>query len=234
MTRPFIAMRAIFIKDMRLLWPLMLVCAALFLLRAGLPGPAGRLVETLSIGANIFLIVAAIQLDAPSGLRLDWRTRPITPVTLLVGKLGFLTASLLLPSMVADLLHDVIAGVGPGALLPRLLDDHGRAVIMALPIIAMAALTTRLLDAGVLGLAVAVLNAIVLSVMLTLAGQSPDQLDEQVLWPMVPVLAAIVAVGSILVLWLHYVPRREGAARLAFGITALLAAATQAGFILTL
>ncbi|MBP7340591.1 hypothetical protein [Niveispirillum sp.] len=192
------------------------------------------MVETLSIGANIFLIVAAIQLDAPSGLRLDWRTRPITPVTLLVGKLGFLTASLLLPSMVADLLHDVIAGVGPGALLPRLLDDHGRAVIMALPIIAMAALTTRLLDAGVLGLAVAVLNAIVLSVMLTLAGQSPDQLDEQVLWPMVPVLAAIVAVGSILVLWLHYVPRREGAARLAFGITALLAAATQAGFILTL
>lgn len=234
MTRPFIAIWAVFIKDVRLLWPLILVCAALFILQVGLPGPAGRLVETLSIGANIILIVAAIQLDAPSGIRLDWRTRPIAPSALLVGKLGFLAVSLLLPSMVVELLQGVIVGIGPGARLPPLLHDHVRAVIMASPIIAVAALTTRLLDAGILGLAVALLNAVVLSVIFTLTGQQPDHLDERILWPMVPVLAVIVAAGSILVLWLQYTQRREGAARLAFGIAVLLAAATQAGFILTL
>lgn len=235
MTGQLIALRALFAKDVRLLWPLMLLCMVLFLALALLPPETGvihRIIGTLSTCANLILIVAVIHNDAPSNIRMDWLTRPIAPAMLLAEKLGFLFVALLLPSLMGELLGHLMAGGTVDVALPMTVTGHFMAMAMALPIMAAAALTTRMVETGILALAVAALNAAAVPVMLMLTGQAPDAVGEQTLAPMIQQLAALTMAGSAVTLWLIYGARRRWAAQLAFGITPLLSAAVQMGFIL--
>ncbi|MFV3126599.1 hypothetical protein [Niveispirillum sp. KHB5.9] len=230
MNSQFTAMRAVFIKDVRLLWPFILLCTSLFLARALLPGESGQLAGTLSTIANLILIVAVIHLDAPSSLHLDWLTRPIAPTALLAEKLAFLLIALLLPSMAGGLVHGLAMDIPPAMILPSSSTAVFMTLVPALPVMAAAALTTRLISTAVLFLGAAAVNAVVLSVALPFMGHAADSMDEEAIQHMTHTLAILAIAGSTLVLWLQYVPRRTRAARVAFGGTALMAILVQIGF----
>ena len=98
MSRPVTAVWATFVKDWKLLWPVVVLNGALLAAGALLAGEVRQLASTLSLVAGALLIVAVVHLDAPASPRADWPTRPIAPATLLAGKLSFLVITMLVPA----------------------------------------------------------------------------------------------------------------------------------------
>jgi hypothetical protein len=234
MTRPLVAIGAIFVKDWKLLWPLVLLNAAFFVARALLPGEAQQLAGTLSLCASALLIVTVVHLDAPAGLRLDWLTRPISPAALLGEKLLFVVVLLLLPAFAGELLHGLHLGWPLGLSLTMAGTDFVVAVPLAFGLMAIAALTRTFVEAGAVALAVMLFGAVIPPIALSLAGQPLDVVPAAGLWPLIAWATAAGMIGSALVLYLQYVPRRSGAARAILAATLLVLAVIEIVFAVSL
>jgi hypothetical protein len=238
MNRPLASICAVFRKDMRQLWPLVLLVVALLLARAlisPLAKETSQFIGTLSTCVNVILIVAAIHIDAPANLRLDWLTRPIAPAALLAEKLLFLFVTVLAPSFASALVHWLQFGDATiWQAVQMTAADHFVMLAVALPLMAIAAMTTALIEAGIVGLLVAALAMVIPQLTLVLVGLSPESVNVQSNWTLVRALAFLAIVGSAVTLWLQYVRPRSHTARFAFAATVLLAMTVQLAFMLSL
>jgi hypothetical protein len=165
----------IFRKDLRLLWPVAALVAAVQLLNAALLIGGGRFLRSemggmrefgwvsnvvlpgLALLGLVALVMAVIQQDRLPGTTQDWLTRPIPRRQLLLAKLLFIVLSGLLPILAADLAmglaeHLNLADVVAGSLT--------RSVVLfclvCVPATLIGAVTRTLTEALVLILAVAV------------------------------------------------------------------------------
>lgn len=111
----------IFKKDLRLLWPIAAILAAVELLNAGLLASAGQFARAemsgsseygwvsnnalplLSLIGLVILVIAVIQQDRLTGTTQDWLTRPVRRGQLLAAKMLFILLVGLGPIFLADL-----------------------------------------------------------------------------------------------------------------------------------
>jgi hypothetical protein len=111
----------IFKKDLRLLWPIAVILAAVELLNAGLLASAGQFsraamsgsteygwvsnnaVPLISLIGLVILVIAVIQQDRLTGTTQDWLTRPVRRGQLLAAKMLFIVLVGLGPIFLADL-----------------------------------------------------------------------------------------------------------------------------------
>ncbi len=186
------------------------------------------------MAASAFLIVTTIHLDAPASLRLDWLVRPIPSGALLAEKLLFLFGTVLVPSYLSDVTAGLRVGQPMSDALAMAGIGHFIGFAAALPLLAIPALTTSLIEAAVVAMVLAGLAVVTPPLTLALAGLHPESVNGETGWTLVRTLALIAMAGSALVLWLQYVPRRRRAARAAFVATVLLAMVAQTVLAFTL
>ena len=145
-------------KDLRLLWPWVLLLAVL---QAGVrvfefakyPLSGAVLYGTEQIFAYGPLVVIAavvalvVQQDGIPGITLDWLVRPIRRSRLFLAKFSFCALTILLPMAVLDVVECLAMGFG---VLPALSASlsHGLFVLLAaiLPFLAIAAITEGIAD----------------------------------------------------------------------------------------
>ncbi len=145
----------IFRKDCRLLWRTVIgVALANLISRCVLPlmsGFASEGVELARVGAILatgILIVLAVHEDAIPGFSQDWLVRPIARRDLLLGKLLFVALLVQGPIFLTEFAFDLASGFPP---LPSAWTALSRSLWMLLsvdlPVIALAAVTRRLVEA---------------------------------------------------------------------------------------
>lgn len=157
----------IFRKDWKLLWPLVLAAAAgqallaMVLYRhepyaASQPVNATAMLLSLGLGvAWCLLIVLAVQQDAIPGVDQDWLVRPIRRRDLLLAKILFIVLLVHGPAAGAHLLRGLAEGFGFGETLrAALLAAVELALLVSLPVMAIAALTRSVTEAALGALAV--------------------------------------------------------------------------------
>ncbi len=157
----------IFRKDWKLLWPLVLAAAAGQALLAMLlyrhepyaaSQPVNATAMLLSLGLGVawcLLIVLAVQQDAIPGVDQDWLVRPIRRRDLLLAKILFIVLLVHGPAAAAHLLRGLAEGFGFGETLrAALLAAVELALMVSLPVMAIAALTRSVTEAALSALAV--------------------------------------------------------------------------------
>lgn len=152
---------AILEKDVRSLYPLILVVTLLFvgdvlLMRLDLVAAWGPLRTPVLLLAGTVLILAVFQLDPPVSQVDDWLCRPVPRVELLAAKLVLLFAVLRLSQVVTTLVIEPALGTSVAETLQRAMLFHDSnatelyAILVALlPLLLIAALVTRTLVQGV-------------------------------------------------------------------------------------
>jgi ABC-type transport system involved in multi-copper enzyme maturation permease subunit len=207
----------IFRKDLRLLWPIAALVAAVQWLNAGLLISGGQFAratigELSELGwiSNIALpgvamlglaalVIAAIQQDRLPGTTQDWLTRPIPRRQLLAAKLLFVVLTGLLPILASDLamglaehldLADVVAG--------SLTRSAVLLCLVCLPAALIGAVTRTLTESLVLMLAVGIL-LIVEFITLTQVRVSLPLIQTGFGWIIAPILV-FLNLGALAIL----------------------------------
>jgi hypothetical protein len=152
----------IFAKDVRALWPQILLVLAL---TAAVPAVEKELVTWALVLARCYLIVCAVHQERLVGDRQWWLTRPYAWKSLLAAKALFLLAFASLPLFIADVVSVKAAGLPLG---PAWGNIWMRQIVLAplwhygLPAMALAAVTEGLISfalAGLGGVAAMVITA---------------------------------------------------------------------------
>jgi len=152
---------AILKKDVRSLYPLIIIVTLLFagdvlLMRLDLAAAWGPLRSPVLLLAGTVLILAVFQLDPPVSQVDDWLCRPVPRVELLVAKMVLLFAVLRLSLVIATLVIEPTLGTSVGETLQRalLFHDSNATVLFTyavalLPLVLITALVTRTLLQGI-------------------------------------------------------------------------------------
>lgn len=236
----------IFKKDLRLMWPGVVLVA---LLQAGLAafeiakGPFGntrsttefaKLAETermldgvVLIGIGL-LIALVVQQDALPQIDLDWLVRPIRRQQLAAAKLAFFFGAIQLPMLLLDIVHGVAGGYGIGpALVSAVSRNLFFLVAVTVPLFAVAAMTRSVVEfivgVGLLIGSVELLDRLVQYGFGILPLQSPFWNGlEQWDWILVTVKYLIIAGAAAAVLAVQYARRKTRLSRLIFAPLLLL------------
>ncbi len=152
---------AILKKDVRSLYPLILLATLLFagdalLMRVELVPAWGMFRAPVLFLAGTVLIFAVFQLDPPASLVDDWLCRPVPRLELLVAKLVLLFAVLRLSQVIATLVIELTLGTSIAETLQRALLFHDsnaagffNFAVALLPLVLITALITRTLLQGI-------------------------------------------------------------------------------------
>ncbi len=138
--------QAVLVKDLRSLWPLVVLTVLLFCLEPVLDelevaasADFWQLVKTnfgwLSTGVGVLLMLSVLQQDPADSLSHDWLTRPITRTEWLLAKGGFLLLTVFLPMGLARLLVGLVNGFPPGFALAHAVAIDTLPALLALPIL---------------------------------------------------------------------------------------------------
>jgi len=217
----------IFRKDWKLLWPVALAVAAmnlalrLVLARIGLfpTFRLGSLINLLVVGGLfgvIILITLVVQQDPVPGVRQDWLVRPIRRRDLLMSKILFM----LLAAQGPVFLAEVLQGLGNGFPLTEsvaapLVRNFWLLLMMDIPILAFATLSSNLMEA-VFGGLILFLGGAVLVGVFRVVGVPQPTMDTGIQWITYSLMALVALVAASLVLAMQYGGRKTMAARFAF------------------
>lgn len=153
-------------KDVLSLWPLML--ASLLLPLYAATEPLLKLspqVTTLLVGigilATMVLTLTVIHQDATAGGRHDWMTRPIGMASLTAAKATFLGLAVIAPLFLATVVNEIAAGHGWSEALLYGLSFLSIALYVAVPVFVLGLVTGSLIQAGVIGLGLVILQILV-------------------------------------------------------------------------
>jgi non-heme chloroperoxidase len=145
---------AILLKDLRSLYPLLLLTTMLFgidvlIVRMELMPAWGMIRQALLALAGAITIFALIQTDPPVSLVDDWLCRPVPRAELITAKLLFVVAVFYLSRVTATLIVDPILGASWSETLQEafLLDDVLWLVL--LPVLLFTAMVTRTIIQGI-------------------------------------------------------------------------------------
>ncbi len=217
----------IFKKDWKLLWPLALGVAGLNLaLRMILAGIGlfptfrlGSLLNLLVVGGLfgvIILITLAVQQDPVPGVRQDWLVRPIRRRDLLMSKLLFVVVAAQGPVFLAEVLQGLANGYPLAeSIAAPLVRNFWLLLIMDIPILAFATLTTNLMEAVFGGLILFLGGAVLVGVFRVLGIPQPT-MDTGIQWITYSLMALVALAAASVVLAMQYGGRKTMAARFAF------------------
>jgi hypothetical protein len=201
-------------KDVRHLWPRILLFWLLLVLSAWLDPIYSRLplAENFDYVASAFvlacatLIVAVIQQEALPGDRQYWLTRPIDSRTLWVAKAAFVFLSVDLPVVAVQAITLAVLGIPPGDHLGALLWHQMFFIaFLILPAAVLGSVTRNLGQAFLIGF---LIMAFIVAVLLGMALANLIGLVIPVpigVWELLD--ASLAAVGAAAVLWLQYARR---------------------------
>ncbi|MHB1207888.1 MAG: ABC transporter permease [Rhodospirillaceae bacterium] len=214
----------IFRKDLRLLWPLAAMVAAVQFINAAFFFILGHFGEPreLALIAQLFpnavllgmaaLTVTAVHQDAIPGDRQDWLVRPIRRRDLILAKLLFVVVAVHGPMLLADMAHAMATGF---AFRDSLAAAFSRGVLMllsfSLPVLALAAMTSTFVE--VVGGALAI--GLVLAVFLFVANaeRALPLLAGSMNWVINALFSAVALAAAVAVIPLQYLRRATGPAR---------------------
>lgn len=219
----------IFQKDARRLWPMILAVLALFALLAssGVPVASGSSATSLAQPDNLlpFLTYIAcwllgaivVQQDAPAQDSPFWLTRPYRRASLLLSKLIFLSAFVVLPLFVTGIVLEFRAGVSLSSnLLPFLEIESGYALWLIFPALAIATVTRSLFTFEAAFVALVFLR----SAPARWLTQPSLDIHVPLIFPALPVLPMFL--GALAVIALQYAFRRTLWNRVALVLSVLL------------
>jgi hypothetical protein len=205
----------IFKKDLRLLWPLVLIVALAEALDDTMWAMVGIFLEPISlrrIAANlsvglvigiVALIVSTVHQDALPGDRQDWLVRPIRRRDMILAKILFVLLAVHAPYLLMDLAHGMSLGFSFWDSLSAAFSRSLHLLwVISLPVLAIAAVTSTLVEVvGALMVIVLVLIAFITVMQLftpafaehTFSAMSNHWLMLQ-LWSAGGLLAALVVI----------------------------------------
>jgi hypothetical protein len=238
MSRRLAIMAAVFLKDLRLHWPLAAFAAATILAPkrfGGDFGLAGLSLGLVAVLAASLLVLSLVHQDAPASVRHDWLTRPVGRLNLLLAKALLAAAAVLLPLAMSAALAAVLDGASAPEAALAAIAGTGTYLLIGFGLLAVAAITSNLLEAAGLLIGIFLLLFVLApNVLLRSSGLSePAMTLEPAIalgsgWVVLGAFSAIVLVGGLVVLWLQYAVRRGAEARGAFAATVGVFAATMA------
>ncbi|HEY6454384.1 MAG TPA: hypothetical protein VIY90_03780 [Steroidobacteraceae bacterium] len=217
----------IFRKDWGQLWSLVAILAALQFANAAFWFALGPFEEPrgLVVAAQIFaylvllgvavLVTVTVQQDALVGVSQDWLIRPVRRGALLCSKLLFVLITVHGPMLLADFAHGAAAGFSPrdtiAAALTRTADI---ALVVDLPVFAIAALTKTLVQAAATMLVIWFVVVVGLAVGILARGGAPPAFAASGMQWMTPAFwSALALCASIMIIRLQYRHRATARAR---------------------
>jgi hypothetical protein len=227
----------IFRKDLTQLWPLAAAVAMAHLTNAALWFALGHFKEPqgLAIVAQLFsfamllgivaLITAAVQQDPLPGVSQDWLVRPIPRGGLLRAKLLFVLVAVHGPMLLADLAHGMAAGFTfRDSLTAALSRNAFMLLVFSLPVLALAAMTSTLVQVAAAMLAIWLIVLIgIFGGILVRGGTPPPFAASGIQW-MTPAFWSLLAFSAAAVIVpLQYFRRATTRARRIVVGAALLA-----------
>jgi hypothetical protein len=227
----------IFRKDLGQLWPLVAVLAATQFANATLwfaLGPfeeprglvvAAQVLAYLVLFGVAVLITAAVQQDVLVGVSQDWLVRPIRRGALLGAKVLFILVTVHGPMLLADIAHGMASGLTPREAIAAALNRSvSIALILDLPVFAIATLTRSLVQAA--STCVAIWLAVVVGIavgFLVRRGVPPPFAASGMQW-MTPAFWMLLAFcAAIAIIRLQYRHRATSRARAILWSAVLLA-----------
>jgi hypothetical protein len=217
----------IFRKDWKLLWPVALgvgglnLALRLVLARIGLfpTFRVGSLVNLLVVGGLfgvVILITLAVQQDPVPGVRQDWLVRPIRRRDLLMSKLLFVLVAAQGPVFLAEVIQGLANGFPLAeSIAAPLARNFWLLLILDLPILAFATLSSNLMEA-VFGGLILFLGGAILVGALNVLGVPQPTMDTGIQWITYSLMALVAFIAASVVLGIQYRGRKTLAARFAF------------------
>jgi hypothetical protein len=217
----------IFRKDWARLWPLVAILAATQLANAAFwfalapfEEPRGlvvaaQIVSYLVLLGVAVLITAAVQQDVLVGVSQDWLIRPIRRGALLCAKLLFILITVHGPMLLVDIAHGTAAGFPPRQTIAAALTRSAYiAVILDLPVLAIAALTKTLVQAAATMLAIWFVVAVGIAAGLLVRGGAPPPFAASGMQWMTPAFWSILALcAATIIIRVQYQHRATSRAR---------------------
>jgi ABC-type transport system involved in multi-copper enzyme maturation permease subunit len=208
----------IFRKDLRLLWPLATLVAAVQFLNAVLLIGGGRFARAASTDMRelgwvsnialpgiallglVILVIAAIHQDRLPGTTQDWLTRPIPRGRLFRAKLLFVSLTGLLPILVADLAMGLAEGLPITDVAAASLTRSAVLLcLVCLPAALLGVVTRTLTEALVSALFVVVVVVVEMVAVAQLEVMTLPVMQSGFSW-VIPLIVILLNIGALLVL----------------------------------
>ena len=212
----------IFRKDIRLLWPLVVIVAAVQFMNASLQfilapfgephelGPIAEMFVFATLPAIAVLIATNVHQDALPGDRRDWLVRPIRRLDLIFAKLLFLLVAVHGPVLLADLAHGMAGGF---VFWDSLLAALSRCLLLLLtfsvPIFAVAAITSTLVEftGGVLAIGLVGTGIFIVTVATARGGSGTHIASSGLNWMPDAFVSAVALAAAVAIVPLQYFRR---------------------------
>ncbi len=230
---------AIIRKDIRGLWPLVLLTIILFCLEPVVAelelNASAPLWETLksnfywlSYGLGCLLLISVLQQDPADSLNHDWLTRPIAHSNWVIAKLLFLLLTLYIPMVLARFVVNWTNGLGLALSLSYAMTIENLPGLLALPILVAVGLKAATLRKAIV-LLVLVLVACILPAwnvtqpLFDLLGVNISEDLNALMWLQALPTVLFGVLSAIGVYWSLYCQRkpRQAALMMAFGLIAV-------------
>lgn len=222
-------------KDLRLLWPLAALVAAIHVLAAALEVWLGRFLEPrqilslarvlpiLSFLGIVVLAVVLVQQDPLPGDRQDWLVRPIRRRDMVAGKLLFMLLMVIAPLLLADFAQGMADGfplaVALGAAASR---SAWVFCFLALPGLALGAATRDLTQALALAFGIMVVWIGAQFVLVMVLGAHASFAGLGATWMVATAWVAVAVLATATVLSLQYLGRKTVPSRVVIGVAVVL------------
>lgn len=212
----------IFKKDLKLLWPLVLIVAVAEALdeamwfRVGIflePISLRRIAATLSVGlvvGIVALIVSAVHQDTLPGDRQDWLVRPIRRRDMILAKILFVLLAVHGPYLLIDLAQGISMGFSFwDSLFAALSRGIHLLWVISLPVLAIAAITSTIVEVvGALMVIALVLIAFIMASMILMPAEGANTFSGMSgHWLMLQLWSAGGLVAALVVIPLQYFRR---------------------------
>jgi hypothetical protein len=213
----------IFKKDWKLLWPLVLIVAAVEFVNVSVWLSLGHFLDSLALVPILgpmqwamflgiaALIIMTVHQDLVPGDRQDWLVRPVHRRDLLLEKFLFVVVAVHGPLALADLTHGLATGFPLEGSLSLAL-SHGAYLLLvfSLPILGFAAMTSTIVEA--VGVILAIFLVYALFQLEFLRG-APLSNDSNLNWMPYAFWSVLALVQAAIVIPLQYYRRATGLAR---------------------
>jgi pimeloyl-ACP methyl ester carboxylesterase len=172
--------------------------------------------------ARALLILSVFQLDSPASLTQDWLARPISRRDLVLAKLSFLVLMVVVPAVPSYFAVNLLQGHSVTEAIQEALTIESQYWLhLQLALIALAAITTTVLQAFIAALAVFVLFVFAPGLrQFTHGGVGEEVLYVGTAWIVQSGELIVLTLLATAVLWLQYGLRRPALARAAFATVA--------------